>query len=857
MNNVNHYIFKECIETFAEVNNSEFALGFVVSTTVKPNFVNLDSKVIINSLHLPEKEVIKLTRHLERNFFEQACTNETLFFDKNTNQHNSNVLNNKHINNIRYIPIKDELNIYAVILLVNVKLSKVNKTLPHITSLLAYSLTLFQHSQPEVDMYPVEDIKPTLISNDEKVVELLLKNTFHPTFIFNDEFKILKANSASQKLFHSNIERGWPAMDKLMEKAMPSVASIILNTINKYGFLGHLNKEQWCDIDFEHNSYQSVKVDIQLFEIEYLGSQCFGLMLNEKYDNKIATQDYFSSLQRFNALTSVVPMAILQLDKNWRCSYVNETWGRYTGQNIKDSKEQGWLSCLHKADIQEILPTIQRVTFYAKNYTGEIQLKRIDDSNLWVSVNAIGLFNDKCELTGFILTLHDISESYLHAEKLEKMANYDHLTGLSNRGFFNDRLSVALSRSSRHGITALMFLDLDKFKNINDTLGHPVGDKVIQEVASRLALTVRNEDTIARLGGDEFAIIFTDIKTIHVLASIAQKIVNAVHLPFAVDEHPISMSCSIGIAMTEEDNVLHTPTDMLNKADLALYKAKELGRNQFYFYDSQLEHNITMLNRLRESLNNPSKKEFTIVFQPQVDIRSNQVSGFEVLSRWNNDILGQVGPDTFIKLVEDNNLIHEFSLWLFDEAINTISQWIKVGLIKHPQRIAINLSAKQLQFKDFSDQIIALFVNKNISPDWFTLEVTETAFIDDPTIAGKNLKKLQCAGFFIALDDFGTGYSSLNLLRRMPLDYIKIDRSFIKDVLSDDDAAKIVKAVIGLCHMLNLGIIAEGVENSETKDWLIDNDCFIHQGYYFNRPLTKTDTQSLLLNTAMLATIAG
>ncbi|WP_076419300.1 EAL domain-containing protein [Colwellia sp. UCD-KL20] len=857
MNSINHYIFKECVEAFVELNNAEFALGFVVSTTVQPNFVYLDTKVVINSLDLPEKDVIKLTRHLERNFFEQACTEEALFFDKNSNLHNSNVLNNKNINNIRYVPIKDALGIYAVILLINVKLSEVTQKLPDITSLVASSLKLFEHSVKENELYPVKVTPKKNISNNKKAVESLLKNTFHPTFIFNDEFKVLKANSASQKLFHSNIERGWPTMDKLLEKSIPSVATALLNTINKYGFLGHLNKEQWCDVNFEHNSYQSVKVDIQLFEIEYLGTQCFGLMLNEKYDAEITAQDYFSSLQRFNALTSVVPMAILQLDKNWRCSYVNETWGRYTGQNIKDSKDQGWLYCLHQSDIQEILPTIQRVTFYAKNYTGEIQLKRIDQSNLWVSINAIGLFNDKCELTGFILTLHDISESYLHAEKLEKMANYDHLTGLSNRSFFNDRLAVALSRSSRHGITALMFLDLDKFKNINDTLGHPVGDKVIQEVASRLASTVRNEDTIARLGGDEFAIIFTDIKTIHVLASIAQKIVDAVHLPFSVDDHPIAMSCSIGIAMTDEDKMLHTPTDMLNKADLALYKAKELGRNQFYFYDSQLEHNITMLNRLRESLNNPSKNEFTIVFQPQVNIHSNQISGFEVLSRWNNDILGHVGPDTFIKLVEDNNLIYEFSLWLFNEAIKTVSQWVKVGLIKQPQRVAINLSAKQLHFHDFSEQVIELFASKDISPTWFTLEVTETAFIEDPTIAGRNLKKLQKAGFLIALDDFGTGYSSLNLLRRMPLDYIKIDRSFIKDVLSDDDSAKIVKAIIGLCKMLNLGVIAEGVENAPTKDWLIANDCYIHQGYYFNRPLTKTDTQSLLLNAAALATIAS
>ena len=853
MTTASNHIFKECIDQFVTLNDAELALGVMVDTSLEKNIINAGSQVFINTIQLPENEVIKLTCHLERTFLNQPYSNELQFFNQHSSQHNSNVLNNKYLKNIRYIPIEEEGTVLAIILLINISLPINTHQLPDVAPLI---LTLFnllkgqQHIDVAVVKAPSSEIKPS----DEKLAESLLQNTFHPTFIFNEAFNVLKANAASQKLFNSNIDRGWPTIDKLIEKSMPSVASQIFTTINKYGFLGHLNKEQWCNVDFEHNSYQSVKVDVQLFQIEYLGSSCFGLMLNENIHEKVTSEDYFSSLQRFNALTSVVPMAILQVDKDWKCSYVNETWSRYTGQNISDAKVRGWLSCLHMNDIQDILPTIQRVTSYSKNYKGEIQLKKIDESGLWVSVNAIGLFNDKYELTGFILTINDISESYQHAEKLEKMANYDHLTGLSNRSFFNDRLSVALSRSKRHGITALMFLDLDKFKNINDTLGHPVGDKVIQEVASRLALTVRDEDSIARLGGDEFAIIFTDIQTIHILASIAQKIVNAIHLPFEVNGHPITMSCSIGISMTDDDSIIHTPTEMLNKADLALYKAKDSGRNQFYFYDSQLELNISLLNRLRESLNNPLKNELSLVFQPQINALSTEIIGFEALSRWNNDVLGYIGPDVFIKAIEDNNLIHEFSSWLFNEVIEIVSQWIKKDLIKAPQRIAVNVSAKQLHYSGFADSIINLFNTNNISPEWFTLEVTETAFIEDPTIAGHNLQKLKTAGFLIALDDFGTGYSSLSLLRKMPLNYIKIDRSFVQDILQDEDAAIIVEATISLSHMLHLDVVAEGVENKEVQDWLINHNCLIHQGYFFSKPLSKNNTESLLLTKALPTT---
>jgi EAL domain-containing protein (putative c-di-GMP-specific phosphodiesterase class I) len=287
---------------------------------------------------------------------------------------------------------------------------------------------------------------------------------------------------------------------------------------------------------------------------------------------------------------------------------------------------------------------------------------------------------------------------------------------------------------------------------------------------------------------------------------------------------------------------------MLNKADLALYKAKSLGKNQFHFYDKKLEENATLLNMIRADLYDKSGNNFYTVYQPQVSSKTGELIGFEVLSRWNSPLDEDIPPTQFIQLMEDNNLIHTFSYWLFNDIVTTTSRWIEKGLLKPSQKIAVNLSANQLHSSELPSTLINIFSQSSAHPKWFTLEITETAFIEDPIAAGKNLKKLKDAGFSIALDDFGTGYSSLNLLRKMPLDYIKIDKSFIEDVLTDDEAAKIVEAIIGLSEMLNVGVVAEGVETLEIKEWLENKSCLIQQGYFFFRPLPQDQVENLLTN---------
>lgn len=845
MKNVSNYVLKECVERLVRVNKAKFAIGFLLEGQNSMS-VMTDTQVSVTTEYIAKSVSSSLASHLKQCYLEGSCSHEEEYLSREYNA-DSHALSHKYINNIRYIPIKDQHQLYAVILLVNIETSAFTKRLPDVAPLITVSISLLAN-QKKISRLPVsKSLSDNIVKEERSVVDAIFKHTFHPTFIFDEDLKVLKANSASQRLFNSNLDRGWPLIDVLLKKFIPNAASSIFMTINKFSFLGHLNKEHWQDVDFVHNSYERAKVDIKLFSLEYSGSQCFGLMLSERHEKNDKKNDYFSSLQIFNALTRVVPMAILQLDSHWHCNYANQTWTHYTGQSVEDAQSKGWIKCIHERVIEDVLYKIQQSATHSKPYKGEFQLKGVDNTTLWVSVNAIGLFNERHEITGFIITLNDISESRSHAEKLEKMARKDALTGLCNRSFFNEYLKVALSRSKRHGITALMFIDLDSFKHVNDTLGHPAGDKVIQDVASRLSMVVRNEDSIARLGGDEFSVIFTDLKTVDSIIPIAQKIVNAINLPIDIGSRSINISCSIGISVTD-DKIIHTPSEMLNKADLALYKAKSLGKNQFHFYDKKLEENATLLNMIHADLYDKSGNNFYTVYQPLVSSITGELIGFEVLSRWNSPLGEDIPPTQFIQLIEDNNLIHTFSYWLFNDIVTTASQWIEKGLLKPSQKIAVNLSANQLHSSELPSTLINIFSQSSAHPKWFTLEITETAFIEDPIAAGKNLKELKDAGFSIALDDFGTGYSSLSLLRKMPLDYIKIDKSFIEDVLTDDEAAKIVEAIIGLSKMLSLGVIAEGVETLEIKEWLDNKSCLIQQGYFFFKPLPQDQVENLLTN---------
>ncbi len=427
---------------------------------------------------------------------------------------------------------------------------------------------------------------------------------------------------------------------------------------------------------------------------------------------------------------------------------------------------------------------------------------------------------------------------------LQHQAHHDALTNLPNRILFNDRLVQAIQTAKRDKSEfALLFLDLDHFKEINDSLGHDVGDRVLKVVTRRLNAVMREEDTLARLGGDEFTVIMRNLIDGQDASILAQKVLIVLAEPVVVDENRLYVSCSIGISLYPSDGL--SVSNLLKYADAAMYRAKDEGRNNFQFYSSEMTElafeRVVMEASLRAAVEN---EEFIVYYQPQVDGRSDKLIGMEALVRWMHPTMGLVSPSKFIPLAESTGLIVELDQIVMRCAIKQISKWDKEGL--KPGKLALNLSVKQLEKKDFLLVLKDILEESQCKPELIELEVTESQVMTNPEEAINILNKINALGIELAIDDFGTGYSSLSYLKRLPLSKLKIDQSFIKDLPDDEEDVGITRAVIALAKSLNLKIIAEGVETRKQKEFLVENGCDSIQGYFYSKPIPANEMELLL-----------
>ena len=431
-------------------------------------------------------------------------------------------------------------------------------------------------------------------------------------------------------------------------------------------------------------------------------------------------------------------------------------------------------------------------------------------------------------------------------EKFNYLAHHDSLTGLPNRILFNDRLEKAIVSAKRsQKKIALLFIDLDHFKEINDSLGHNVGDAILKIVTLRLQKLLRNEDTLARLGGDEFTIILEDLDQPEDSSLIASKILQTLAEVLEFDTHKLYVSSSIGISIYPDDGV--STQNLLKFADSAMYKAKDEGRNNYQYYNAKMTEmafeRLVMEASMREALVN---EEFVVYYQPQVNGVTNKLIGMEALVRWQHPAMGLVSPDKFIPLAESTGLIVQLDRLVMKSAIKQLVVWYKAGL--NPGVLALNLAIKQLHQEDFSQMVENLLEETGCKPEWIELEVTETQIMTHPEEAIAQLNEINNLGIKIAIDDFGTGYSSLAYLKRLPIDKLKIDQTFIRDLPDDEEDSSITKAVIALAQSLNLRIIAEGVETQEQKEFLVSNGCQSIQGYFYSRPVPADEIQKILEN---------
>jgi len=443
------------------------------------------------------------------------------------------------------------------------------------------------------------------------------------------------------------------------------------------------------------------------------------------------------------------------------------------------------------------------------------------------------------EVMQFAAIISDITKRKQDEERILYQANYDSLTGLPNRSLFLDRLTQAINNMERSEKTlGLLFIDLDGFKLVNDTLGHDVGDMLLKEAAKRLGACVRTGDTVARLGGDEFTIIMPNLDDSKNAPLLAQRVLDSLARAFLLGGHEAFVSASIGITIYPDDAT--DAQELLKNADSAMYRAKEEGKANYQFYTSdmndQIKERLIVKNGLSKALEND---EFVLLYQPKLDLKTNRVTGAEALMRWESPDMGLVSPVKFIPVLEETGMVVEVGEWAIHTACRQHAEWLKQGL--PPIKVAVNLSARQLREPSFVNIVKTALKNAGLPSSAIEIEITESMLMSDAPIIVAALEDLHDFGVHISMDDFGTGYSSLSYLKRFPIDTIKIDRSFVNDIHVDADDAEIIHTIINMGHTLNRKIIAEGVETEEQLDILKAYRCDEIQGYFFSRPLPSAD----------------
>ncbi len=449
---------------------------------------------------------------------------------------------------------------------------------------------------------------------------------------------------------------------------------------------------------------------------------------------------------------------------------------------------------------------------------------------------------DQC--VGRIWTFRDITGRKYMEAKLFHQANFDFVSGLPNRSLALDRISQAIVRAKHNASNvAILFLDLDRFKTINDTLGHSFGDKLLKAVAERLIGCTREDDTVARGGGDEFLIVLSSLKNENEVISIARKCLAIINEPFVIEEHLFNITISIGISFYPRDS--DEAELLIRNADVAMYRAKELGRNNFQFYTGEMNEKvlarITIENHLREAIKD--WKQFSLVYQPIVSLKSGEVTGLEALIRWQHPTLGMISPESFIPIAEDCGVIVTLSEWVLKSACQQLKKWHDKGYML---KISVNLSAVQFKQKNTFDKIMKILNDVHLDPHYIALELTESIIMDNVDANIPVLNEMKKKGIQIVIDDFGVGYSSLSYLKLLPVDKVKIDRSFVQDIPIHEDDAAITSAIIALANNLKLQVIAEGVEKEEQLAFLMQHHCDEIQGFYFSPPLDADEMTTLL-----------
>ncbi len=524
--------------------------------------------------------------------------------------------------------------------------------------------------------------------------------------------------------------------------------------------------------------------------------------------------------------------------------YYSPRWMEILGIEPNEEKTPSktfWLDRIHPNEYAEVIGELTAHLYgETKHFKNEHRILHSDGEYRWVLIRGLAVKDNNGKAVRIAGSMTDISERKFAEEKLAHDALHDNLTGLPNRKRFMERLQRSLDRikiSSEYSF-AVLFIDLDRFKTINDTMGHQAGDELLLNISQKLELLIRPSDMVARLGGDEFVVLIENVSTEEQIIPIAGRILKEIQQPANLGGFEIYTSASIGIVFGSSE--YEKPDDLVRDADLAMYRAKSKGKARFELFDAQMHSGALSLLQLEIDLRHAIEhQEFMLNYQPIVSLNSSEIVGFEALVRWNHPIRGLVSPDEFIPIAEETGLILPIGKWVLHEACRQMREWQDEFPIASDFIMHVNISACELEQKSLISQIERILGETNLEPHCLKLEITETVIMSNAEEAIKTVKKLREMGVRVSIDDFGTGYSSLSYLHRFPIDTLKIDRSFINRIGFEDEHAEIIRTIIKLACNLGMDVVAEGVENEAQMKFLKDMNCDFGQGYYYSRPVNS------------------
>jgi diguanylate cyclase (GGDEF)-like protein len=537
-------------------------------------------------------------------------------------------------------------------------------------------------------------------------------------------------------------------------------------------------------------------------------------------------------------LSSIVEnlqIGVIVLDKTFTVLYINSLALQFTLREKQD---------LLGKSLLDIYPHFEETPTYQKYYEAFQTRKKVTFETYYEKVNCWLEIQAQVQGDNLIITLHDISAKKNIEKEMEHLARHDPLTTLPNRTMLKEGFNEAMIQArEKNKMLAVLFVDLDRFKFINDTLGHVIGDELLKQIANRMRVIIRKEDIIARIGGDEFLILLHDINEINDAVKVAQNILTVLEPALRVDGNEIHITGSIGISFYPHDG--KTTESLLKNADTAMYRAKQQGKNSYELYSPVLNEKalerLMLENNLQHAL---PQKELIVYYQPQIELATNKIVGVEALVRWKHKELGMISPGDFIPIAEETGLIIPISKWILQESCEQIKKWNNQGFSN--LSVGVNFSVQSFKQKNWVSMILDVVKEVGIDPHSLDLEITENGLMQNTQQTIKSLDHLRSYGITFSIDDFGTGFSSLSYLNRFPIDTLKIDQSFMRYVTTDSDDAAIITAIVAMAHKLDIKVIAEGVESQEHVNFIRSIGCDIAQGYFFSLPLPAEEMTKLL-----------